>query len=66
MSKDKPLSFKVTVEFVCKNMATQKELENRFNNDPELCYKFISDNYNDSPSCFSSKEKVIKVEIINN
>ena len=62
----KAISFKVTVEHICKNMITSEELEDRFNNDAKLAYKFISENNRDSASNFSCKEKVVKVEIIKN
>lgn len=59
----KILDFKVTAEFICKNMINEDELK-EFNSDPLKAYQFISDNFGDSVINFSDKEKVIKVEII--
>ena len=64
MAKDKAISFKVTVEYICNDMISSEQLEDRFNNDVVLAYKFISDNHSESASSFADKEKVVKVKII--
>lgn len=59
----KILDFKVTVEFICKDMINEDELK-KFNSDPLKAYKYISEDFGESVINFSDKEKVIKVEII--
>jgi hypothetical protein len=58
------LSFRITVEFDCMDMIDKKTFHKEFNSDPEAAYKFISDNLNDSPLCFSTCQKITKIEII--
>ncbi len=55
------MEFKVTVEYICPNMIDAESLVNEFNNDPMKAYKFISDNFGDSPYNFSESEQVTKV-----
>lgn len=58
------LGFKVTVEFYCEDMIDEQTLKDEYNNDPFLAYKFISDNFNDSPLNFSTYDKIVKVELL--
>jgi len=57
-------TFKVTVEFICHDMISAEDLEKKFNGDAMLAYKEISDDFKDSPVCFSSGDKVVKVEVL--
>lgn len=64
MSKNKLLTFKVTVEYTCRNMVEQESLLKDFEGDALKCYKYISDDFKDSPYNFSSEPgKVINVEV---
>lgn len=62
-NENEPLTFKVTVEYTCKNMISGNVLNKDFNSSAMLAYKFISNNFKDSPYNFSSSQKVISVEI---
>lgn len=59
------IGFEVTVEFDCPDMIDEKTFREDFNSDPWLAYKFISDNFKDSPICFNEDEKITKIEILN-
>jgi hypothetical protein len=61
---DKNIGFKVTVEFDCTNMIDEKTFHDEFNCDPIAAYKFISDNFNDSPINFSEDDRIVKVELL--
>ena len=58
------LTFMVTVEYICPNMCEEEELKRDFNNDPMEAYRYVSDNFTDSPAGFCDSEKVVKVEVI--
>jgi len=65
MSKNefnKGIGFKVTMEFTCPNMIDKEALEKEFGGDLMKAYKFISDDFRDSPYNYSTREDVIKVE----
>lgn len=64
--KNKNIGFKITVEFTCYNMIDEKTLADEFNNDCLEAYKFISDNFTDSPLNFSDSDKIVKVEVVAN
>jgi hypothetical protein len=59
------VGFKITVEFYCPDMIDEQTLNDMFNSDPLAAYKFISDDFNDSPLNFSQYDKIVKVEVIN-
>ena len=58
------IGFKVTVEYTCLNMVDEKILKEEFNNDPLAVYKFVSNDFEDSPDNFSESEEIVKVEIL--
>jgi len=65
MDINKNVSFKITVEYICPDMIDENYLRESFNNNAIEAYKFISDNFSDSVTSFSSKtEKIIKVELL--
>jgi hypothetical protein len=64
MNREKGLTFKVTVEYLCHRMITETDLKDFYNGDAMSCYKFISNDFKDSATSFADKEKVIKVEVI--
>ena len=57
--------FKITIEYYLPNMIDEESLRDEFDNDLEECYRFISDNFNDSILNFidsRDQEKIIKIE----
>ena len=58
------IGFRITVEFDCPNMIDEETFIKLFLSDPTAAYKYISDNYNDNPSNFSSEERIIKIELL--
>jgi len=58
------IGFRITVEFDCPNMIDEETFIKLFLSDPAAAYKYISDNYNDNPSNFSSEERIIKIELL--
>ena len=54
----------VAVEFDCTNMIDEKTFHDEFNCDPMAAYKFISDNFKDSPLNFSEDDRIVKVELL--
>lgn len=58
------VGFKITVEYICENMIDLEDFERDFKNDPMTAYKAMSDDFKDSPTNFSEKEKVVKVELL--
>jgi hypothetical protein len=45
-------------------MVDEETLQNQYGGDPLEAYRYISDDFTDSPASFSNSEKVVKVEII--
>ena len=62
----KSIALKVTMEFVCLNMVSQKTFENEFNSDPMAVYNFISDNQRDGIHNFAEHGKITKIEVYKN
>jgi hypothetical protein len=58
------VSFKITVEFDCHDMIDDESFIKDFGSDAMLAYKFISDDFNDSPLNFSSDDRIVKVEVL--
>jgi hypothetical protein len=58
------VAFKITVEFYCYDMIDGETFIKDYDGDAMLAYKFISDNFNDSPLNFSSGDKIVKVEVL--
>ena len=58
------IGFRITVEFDCPNMIDKETFIKLFLSDPTAAYKYISDNYSDNPSNFSSEERIIKIELL--
>lgn len=58
------IGFRITVEFDCPNMIDEETFIKRYMSDLTAAYKFISDNYGDNPSDFSSEERIIKIELL--
>ena len=61
---EKNIGFKITVEFDCTNMIDERIFHDEFNCDPMDAYKFISNNFKDSPLNFSEDDRIIKVELL--
>ena len=61
----KHLAFKVTVEYICHDMVDEETLQTQYGGDPLEAYRYISDDFTDSPASFSNSERVVKVEITN-
>ena len=59
------IGFKITVEFECPNMIDDKTLQEEYGGNVMAAYQFISDNFKESVINFSTREKVIGVEILN-
>lgn len=58
------IGFRITMEFDCPNMIDEETFIKLFLSDPTAAYKYISDNYSDNPSNFSSEERIIKIELL--
>lgn len=56
--------FKITVDYYCYHMIDEESFASDFNNDPFECYRFISNEFEDSVFNFSHMERVVKVELI--
>ena len=61
---EKNIGFRITVEFDCSDMMDEKTFHDDYGCDPMAAYKFISDNFSDSPLNFSNDDRVIKVEVL--
>lgn len=61
---EKNIGFRITVEFDCSNMMGEKTFHDEYGSDPMAAYKFISDNFLDSPLNFSDDDRIIKVELL--
>jgi hypothetical protein len=61
-NKDKNISIKVTVEYYIKDAISEFDFVNDFYEDAFNWYKFISDDFRDSPENFTDNVKVVKVE----
>jgi len=61
---EKNIGFRITVEFDCTDMIDEKTFHDEFNCDPMAAYKFISDNFKDSPLNFSEDDRIVKVELL--
>lgn len=61
---EKNLGFRVTVEFDCLEMMDEKTFHDEFNCNVLAAYRFISDNFSDSPLNFASDDRIIKIELI--
>ena len=61
---EKNISFRITVEFDCSDMMDEKTFHDEFNCDAMEAYKFISDNFSDSPLNFSNDDRIVKVELL--
>ncbi len=60
-------TFKVTVEFICKDMIDEESLKDDFNGNAIAAYKMISDDFGDSIINFcDGQEKVVNVEVVDN
>ena len=46
------------------DLIDEKTFHDEFNCDPMAAYKFISDNFNDSPINFSEDDRIVKVELL--
>lgn len=60
---EKSIGFKVTIEYICPHMMSEKDFE-EFGFDPMEAYRIISDDFVDSPVNFSESENVVKVELL--
>jgi len=61
-SNNESIGFKVLIEFVCPNMIDKETLMEKFGGDLVAAYRWISDDFTDSPYNYSTREDVIKVE----
>lgn len=61
---EKNIGFRITVEFDCLDMIDEKIFHDEYGGDPMTAYKFISDNFSDSPLNFSSDDRIVKVELL--
>ena len=61
---EKNIGFRITVEFDCSDMMDEKTFHDEYGCDAMAAYKFISDNFSDSPLNFSNEDRVIKVELL--
>ena len=57
------LNFVAFLSFIL-TMIDEKTFHDEFNCDPMAAYKYISDNFNDSPINFSEDDRIIKVELL--
>ena len=55
---EKNVGFRITVEFDCSDMMDEKTFHDEYGCDPMAAYKFISDNFNDSPINFSEDDRM--------
>lgn len=58
------IGFKITVEFYCENMIDKECFLQEFEGNAEKAYRFISNNYEDSPLNYSTSDKIVKIEIL--
>lgn len=58
------IGLKITVEFYCDNMIDEQCFIDDFKSDPTAAYKFISDDFKDSPLNFSTGDEIIKIEVL--
>ena len=56
------VSFKITVEYICYNMISEKELNEIYNGNVVAAYSFISNNFDDSPENFATDCTITKIE----
>ena len=61
---EKNIGFRITVEFDCSDMMDEKTFHDEYGSDPMAAYKFISDNFSDSPLNFSNDDRIVKVELL--
>jgi len=61
---EKNIGFRITVEFDCSDMIDDKTFQDEYGGNPMAAYKFISDNFSDSPLNFSSDYRIIKIEFL--
>ena len=61
---EKNIGFRITVEFDCSDMMDEKTFHDEYGCDPMAAYKFIQDNFNDSPINFSEDDRIVKVELL--
>ena len=58
------IGFRITVEFDCHDMIDEESFIKEYGGDAMLAYKFISDNFHDSPLNFSTDDRIVKVEVL--
>jgi len=61
---EKNIGFKITVEFDCPDMVDEKTFHDEFDCNPMDAYRFISDDFKDSPLNFSEDDRIVKVELL--
>ena len=61
----KSIGFKITVEFDCKDMIDYEQFQGEFGGDPMKAYKYISNDFEDSPLNFYTNDRIVKVELLN-
>jgi hypothetical protein len=61
---EKNLGFRITVEFDCLYMIDEKTFHDEYNCNILAAYRYISDNFSDSPINFANEERIIKIELI--
>jgi hypothetical protein len=61
---EKTIGFRITAEFDCLDMIDEKIFYDEYGGDIIAAYKFISDNFSDSPFAFSSDDRIVKVELL--
>ena len=61
---EKNIGFRITVEFDCSDMIDEQTFQDEYGGDPISAYKFISDNFLDSPLNFSNEDRIIKIELL--
>ena len=57
-------TFKITVEFTCPDMIDSETLRENFDGDAMAAYKFISDDFKEPITSFSTEDKILTIKVI--